>query len=294
MKINSPQSYPYSTSATPVIMTATTPSQGNVTHLPNLDHGSSIMCTPTFKEESDVSTSSGPPSAENGYENSPHYVAMPYNATSDSSRRSSYFHYDREEDDFLNSYSYDPHANFQPTSSLATMMGFRSASSSTTTNTTSSQQNNNNSNASSLLPPPASSASSISSQQPYHHQQTNVLHHATPNQRHSSPTLFYHQQNYMYASYPNSSYYPSMLGITTCGGGEGNHPDRQPTAPFSPPPPQPSSSSSSSTQPHAVSVALLDHQGETQPPYFNATNHLVNYALSNPDPAVVAFGSSDL
>ncbi|KAI8339126.1 hypothetical protein BC941DRAFT_469306 [Chlamydoabsidia padenii] len=276
MKMNSPQ-YHYSPSAT--LMTPSSQCN-NVTRLPSLDHGPSIICTPTFKEESDVSASSGPPSAENEYENSPHYVTLPYHTSSSSPRRSSYFQYDREEDEFLNSYSYDSNAHFQPTSPLTSMMGFRSTSSSTTTHTSSSQQQHNTNNLASLLPPPPSSSSS---QQPYQQQHnSNLLHHTT-NHRHSSPALFYHQQNYMYASYPNNSFYPNMLGITSCGGNTNGPSDHQP--------PSSSSSASSSNEPSSVPIDLLDHQGN-QSSYFNAASSLVNYANSITD--TTAFGSTDL
>ncbi|KAI8085109.1 uncharacterized protein BX664DRAFT_235867, partial [Halteromyces radiatus] len=64
-------------------------------------HAPSIICTPSIKEDnSDLSASSGPPSADNGYDASPNYVAMSY--TTHSPRRPSYFQYDRDEEEFLN------------------------------------------------------------------------------------------------------------------------------------------------------------------------------------------------
>ncbi|KAI8073055.1 hypothetical protein BC940DRAFT_232529, partial [Gongronella butleri] len=70
-----------------------------------------IICTPSMREDtSDFSASSGPPSADHGYDHSPHYVAMPYQSSAHSPRRPSchFAAYERDEDDFLSSYSYDP------------------------------------------------------------------------------------------------------------------------------------------------------------------------------------------
>jgi hypothetical protein len=274
-----------------------------------------------MKEKNDLITS-GPPSAENGYDHSPHYVTMPYHISSSSSpRRMSYFQYDRDEEEFLNSYSYDPNTNFQPqTSSLASMMGFRSASSSTTTNTSSSQINNN-SQSSTLSQPPASSSqnnniimnnnnnstntptatSSSSTTNSSNTTNTNpTTNNNNNNNNNNSQPLFYHQQNYMYPPYANSNYYPNMLGITACSGANDTHRHHDhhrhhhsstSVGSFSTPPQQSS---------HSVGVDLLDHhhQEDHQPSYFNA-NPLVAYANPISDPAAaaaaaVAFGSGDL
>ncbi|ORZ24063.1 hypothetical protein BCR42DRAFT_468358, partial [Absidia repens] len=61
-----------------------TPSSQPSRHFSFDHHAPPIICTPTMKEKHDLSSSSGPPSAENGYDNSPHYVTMPYTMSSSS------------------------------------------------------------------------------------------------------------------------------------------------------------------------------------------------------------------
>ncbi|ORX60514.1 hypothetical protein DM01DRAFT_1317091 [Hesseltinella vesiculosa] len=81
------------------------------------DHAPPVICTPSIREDtSDFSTSSGPSSADHTYDHSPNYMAIPSYHPSNSPRRPSYYFppYDRDDDDFLSSYSYEPTAHSSP------------------------------------------------------------------------------------------------------------------------------------------------------------------------------------
>ncbi|KAI8332937.1 hypothetical protein BC941DRAFT_330620, partial [Chlamydoabsidia padenii] len=88
IKVNSPR---YHYTDTPITM-PTNPRYLSFDH-----HAPSFICTPTIKEESELSV--GPPSADSCFTSSPHYVT--YHNTNPT-RPPSYFQYDREEDGFLN------------------------------------------------------------------------------------------------------------------------------------------------------------------------------------------------
>ncbi|CAO3589832.1 unnamed protein product [Absidia cylindrospora] len=280
MKRNSPR-YNYTSSGTPIAMPATI-----TTNHYNFDRhaASSNIGTSSIREECDLSATSGPPSGDIVYDHSPNYVTTPYTTSSSTcSRRPSYFSYDREEDDFLNSYP------FEPVSSLASMIGFRSASasSSSTTNTSASsilpkQQQNKNNN-STLLP------TTPSSQQ--QQQQPTMIDDVTTI---ASTPMFYQQQqqNYMYPAYASNNYYTNTMDMTTCSGGDNNPAtltDRQL---------QQHEVSTPASQPNADLISH-HHQQNGQPAFFNVVHPLMPYGNPIADPvtsteAVGTFGSADL
>lgn len=278
MKSNSPR-YHYTSSGTPITM-STTPRHFSFDH-----HAPSTMCTPTIKEESALSTSSGTPSADSCFKSSPRYLAMSYdNAVISSPRQISYFQYDRDEGGVSQPYPYHLSQNFQTGTSLASLPGFRSASSSTTTNasssssTSSSSQNYNN--YLSTLPAPQQ-FSLVSSDTPISTHQHNP---SSP-----PPSSFLHQQSYMIQPYPNSTsdYCSNMLGLSTSEeeGVSYTYADQirsTPTQPF----PQNIPQQQYNHYNHSSSE-LLDHHRqqpqENQASFFSNPNPVVSFVNSNAD-----------
>jgi hypothetical protein len=207
------------------------------------------------------------------------------NTVISSPRQISYSQYDRDDSGVSNPYPYHLSQNFQPGTSLASMMESRSASSSTTTNASSSSSTSSSSqsynNYLSTLPPPQQ-FSLVPSDIPTSAHQHNP---SSP-----SPSVFLHQQNYMMQSYPNSThgYCSNMLGLSTReeeeGGGYTCADQNRSTTTQSFP--QSISQQQYNHYNHPPADLLNHHRQqpqENQASFFNNANPLVSFVNSNPD-----------